>query len=302
MTTMKNPCFKVGYNIRCLREGFGESGEDLCFALGISKGTLSDYETGARGKVPNREMLIKIARHYRITVDRLINGDFTGFQAVIKMAPDFRKLQELKETILPILCSDVALTNQRFVSAYNIHMQLWEGLKRGVHYDEDLICRCMEIYEQAAKEGILDAHANLLWWYMHIGEVLSEAHLLDGYQELFDRKTTYADFVKYSFLPNFDEELNNLPPQDQQKAKKQYVIAVDDEVYGHIKALKESPTHHEIGDYYLAYRYVVGMVDNERSLEENNVVGQELLSAFLLLGNSYATRTMVELNKLANPQ
>ena len=55
-----------------------------------------------------------------------------------------------------------------------------------------------------------------------------------------------------------------------------------------IRLLKETEEGAEIGDYYLALRYVLGMVDTGYSNEMNQAVGMQMMMSFAQLGNRYA--------------
>lgn len=67
---------RLGWNIKCLREANNETLDDLVAAIGASSsGTLSGYESGT--KKPSRDTLVKIAKHFLVTEDELIYGDFS---------------------------------------------------------------------------------------------------------------------------------------------------------------------------------------------------------------------------------
>ncbi|HFR3771687.1 TPA: helix-turn-helix domain-containing protein, partial [Streptococcus suis] len=66
---------KLGQNIRELRHSWGESLLDLSLVLNKNTSTISQWESGKR--TPNNEILYQIANHYKVTVDELLNGDFS---------------------------------------------------------------------------------------------------------------------------------------------------------------------------------------------------------------------------------
>lgn len=55
-----------------------------------------------------------------------------------------------------------------------------------------------------------------------------------------------------------------------------------------LKTLKSEQEWSDLADYYLALRYVVGMVDTDLSTEMNLAVGMQMMLSFMTLGNSHA--------------
>lgn len=46
----------------------------------------------------------------------------------------------------------------------------------------------------------------------------------------------------------------------------------------------------ELGDYYLALRYITGMIDNDYEQLYNKDIGMKMMLSYLSLGNLYAFR------------
>ena len=72
---------KLGQNIRELRHSWGESLLDLSLVLNKNTSTISQWESGKR--TPNNEILYQIANHYKVTVDELLNGDFSDLPSKV---------------------------------------------------------------------------------------------------------------------------------------------------------------------------------------------------------------------------
>jgi transcriptional regulator with XRE-family HTH domain len=66
----------IGARLRAVRTATGATLEAVAQATGISLSTLSRVESGKRR--PTLELLIPLARHYRIALDRLIDAPQTG--------------------------------------------------------------------------------------------------------------------------------------------------------------------------------------------------------------------------------
>lgn len=54
-----------------------------------------------------------------------------------------------------------------------------------------------------------------------------------------------------------------------------------------LRILKESGVYSNLADYYMALRYVIGMVANDYSDDLNKTIGMEMLFSFAELGNKY---------------
>lgn len=65
-----------------------------------------------------------------------------------------------------------------------------------------------------------------------------------------------------------------------------------------LRILKESMNYSDLADYYIAIRYVIGMVDNEYSADLNKTIGMEMLTTFAKLGNKYALNLFREVQSL----
>lgn len=55
-----------------------------------------------------------------------------------------------------------------------------------------------------------------------------------------------------------------------------------------LKVLKSEQEWSDLADYYLALRYVMGMVDTDLSTEMNSAVGMQMMLSFMMLGNRHA--------------
>ena len=69
--------------------------------------------------------------------------------------------------------------------------------------------------------------------------------------------------------------------------KRAYVEDSQETVVALIQVLKESVEYSNLADYYMALRYVIGMVANDYSDDLNKTIGMEMLLSFAELGNKY---------------
>lgn len=282
---------KLGTNIKALRKSFGETQSDLLFSIGMegsSPSTISQYETGDR--IPERDALLKIAKHYRITEDELVNGDFSHLRNLSQKPANNKALnKKMIDKLLPLVSSDKALESPSFFQGYKLHMELYNEILQGLNYDESKVEKCLELYEKAAEDGVIEACANILWWNMLMAFVLSfiTPEMYENPSVLNKENLTIKDIVKLGYLPTFESE-----PTDEQteltEARKEFVEESQINIIVNIYKLKHNSEYSELGDYYLALSHKFGAISSTLSYEMNNAIGDELLWDFSLMQNPYA--------------
>lgn len=142
---------KLGPNIRGLRESYGETQLDLAFAIGLnSTGAIANYENGDR--IPTRDTLIKIAKHYHVTESELIFSNFSNLKNISDYPLHDQVYNEASlNKLLPLICTDQALENDSFKRAYKLHQTLYDCIVHGTDADPDLLDECTKLYKAAKK-------------------------------------------------------------------------------------------------------------------------------------------------------
>ncbi len=284
---------KLGANIKALRKSFGETQLDLLFAIGMegsSPSTISQYETGDR--IPERDALIKIAKHYRITEDELVNGDFSHLKNFSQKPANNKELnKKMLDKFFPLISSDKALENHFFCQAYELHLALYDEILQGLSCDENKVVKCLELYEKAVEDDVIEACANILWWNMLMAFALSfiSPEMYENPSVFKKENLTIKDVVKLGYLPSFESE-----PTDEQaelaEARKEFVEESQVDIIVNIYKLKHNSEYSELGDYYLALSHKFGAISSSLSFEMNNAIGDELLLDFSLMQNPYAKK------------
>ena len=83
------------------------------------------------------------------------------------------------------------------------------------------------------------------------------------------------------------------------KEKKAGFISDFDELFNElIKALKSDEEWSDLADYYLALRYVVGMIDTGYSVEMNLAIGIQMMLSFARCDNKYARSFLKSCNSV----
>lgn len=284
---------KLGVNIKSLRKAFGETQSDLLFAIGMegsSPSTISQYETGER--VPERDTLIKIAKHYRITEDELINIDFSQIKNISKLiVNDKTKNKEAIDAYFPLVVNSSALENSFFEQAFRIHLELYDEIVVGKELEIDKLDKCLDLYEKAEKAQILEASANIIWWHMLISFMFAfvTPELVENLYVFKKNKIIMKEAMKYGFLPSFEEEQTQ-ETKEYDESRKEFNKETSIKILAKIYVLKHSKEYSQLGDYYLALRHKFGLTTSSTSFEMESSIGDTMMYDFALMDNPYAKK------------
>ena len=287
---------KLGANIRALRLSYGETIDELAEAIERSTGSVSSYEN--MKSIPERDTIIKIAKHYRVTETELLYGDFSGRRSLAKekINNNERSIDMLNK-LFPIICTDTALENKAFQEAYRIHMQFYQAVINQSDLDESFsneIDRCMELYDKAIDQGIVEGAANRLWFMFVNGtlSVFAPTELIEGTTIFQNKDATFKDFFRH-FLPTFFED-DGVPIEERMNEGEKNRIAFVEEcevpIYVEICRLKKTKEYADLGDYYLGLKYLFSFCNNGNTPEMNTAIGADLISSFRVLQNPYAAK------------
>lgn len=284
--------YNLGNNIRCLRELFEETEEQLAFSIGVGATAISNYELGERE--PERDRLISIAKHFGVTLDSLLNGDFSG----LKKTKSWKEMRyntienrkNVMEKISPILVSEKALENSNFNKAYSLHMKFKEHFYNSGEFCEEIL-ECMVLYEKAFNEKVIESAANYLGLVMLFFGFMD--YVTPGFLESVDvldkNDATVSDFIDACHLYNddnnteFSQEVKALI-----KAKREFITENSTELLLYIHQLVNSVEYNDIGYYYMALRYYLNMTDSDLGKEQSREIGKQMMLSFAYVGNKYA--------------
>lgn len=277
----------LGKNIRSLRKIFGETQLDLALAIGAKGSSLiSQYEAGKR--MPRRDYLLKIAKHFKIPENELLYGNFEPIEQIpnIPLGDSAFNIAIL-EKMFPLICTDKALKNQNFRSAYKIHTELLSQLRQGLEFEAEKIEPCIEMYKTAREEGAVEAAANHLWWLMFLGyvTVILTPRMLEILDIIDPKNLTIKDILG-ALLPSYDEDSTE-DNFDTNANRIEFLEANEHDIIIDIYRLRKLKAYADLGDFYLALRHKYSLLTNALSMEMNNAVGDEMLLTFSLFGNKY---------------
>ena len=276
----------VGKNIKALRKAYGETITDLAFSLGLdSVSTITNWEKGIR--IPQRDMLLKIAEHYRITVSELRDSDFSRLDIVNLSIDDEVVLTQVAKKVLPIMYSEDSYKKDcYFKKGYDLHIQLWQDMANGIAIDDrhELVLEC---YAKSSDENNTpESLANILWWLLFFGIGATQYKLMEGYKEISTRKISKEVFLKDYWLKDCSEELD-LYDENLEEYKNEYLNECEELIIELITELKRTK-YVDLAEYYSALRYIFCLVKNNKRPMENKSFGEDLILELVQTGNKYA--------------
>ena len=276
---------KIAKNIRDIRKAHGETQSDLAEAINVSEKAVGNYETGIRQ--PDMQTIQAIAEHYGFPVDRLLNEDFSQMDFKLSTLT-WEKAMDVMAVQFPIICTDKAMQDSNFAEGYRRTQEIWSKVKEGqAGIMRSFIESAFQKYEDAIidNNNLVEAVANTLWLTFLVYALMPDEHSVKMGEAVLFGKSLKKDFVKSYVL----KDANPISKENAEN-KRAYVADSQETVIALIRILKESDEYADLADYYMALRYVIGMVANDYSDDLNKTIGMEMLLSFAELGNKYVIR------------
>jgi transcriptional regulator with XRE-family HTH domain len=276
---------KIGKNIRDIRKAHGETQSDLASAINVSETAAGNYETGARQ--PDMQTIQAIAEHYGFPVDRLLNEDFSQMDFKLSTLT-WEKAMDVMAIQFPVICTDKAMQDPNFAEGYRRTQEIWSKVKEGqAGIMRSFIESAFQKYEDAIIDNneLVEAVANTLWLTFLVYALMPDDHSVKIGEAVLFGKSLKKDFVKSYVL----KDANPISKENAEN-KRAYVADSQETVIALIRILKEYDDYADLADYYMALRYVIGMVANDYSDDLNKTIGMEMLLSFAELGNKYVIR------------
>ena len=272
----------LGNNIKHLRNSYGETQEQLGEIVGVNSNTISQYEHNKR--VPDKDTIKAIATHYMVTVDELLKSDLT--------TRDFSQMLSGKDFInnlhkwFFIFKNDIALTNDTFRKAIDIHYSIFKNIQSGQIEAFNDINKCIDLYKKAFSDPRCkyESAAN------YIGLWIFYSSMLKGtIYAISDCPVIISKFLEndIKLFVEFEDEKSDVLKEIETIVNNDSFINNSYLLYNYLATLKKSLDWSELADYYLCLLYFSGSVDNSLDIEQNRIVGGEMLTSFLRTGNQY---------------
>lgn len=266
-------------NIRTLRTIYNEKQQELGDSIGVASTTISMYESGKRK--PETEILLSIAKHYGITIDKLINVDLSDINNIEKTI-SWEDINNVFMNVMPLLSSKKALENNNFNRAYNRCLQLIENSKNYYAITLNEITSIIEDYEVAANHDIIEGIANQIWLFCLIGSSVNNPKSEKIANLLYKNRGMKP--LEFKKLLTVNDEYKNYDKNE----KKDFIDDINSVITPLIGILKKDKRLSDIADYYLALCYILDLVNNDYNAETNQAIGLEMICAFTAVGNEYA--------------
>lgn len=285
---------QLSKNIKALRIAYGETQEELGLALHVEKSAISNYETGAR--VPDKNMLAMIARHFSISVQEILYSDLSN---VAKILIDPTAFYRYIDDIFPIVSSEESLKSNTFSEAYKHHCRMYDKFHTAINnigsaldfFDDfiELYIDCIE-NEEAKLESEVNVLALIFFlWYLSKVLAKSPEYITNTPAGLLQIASSNSILKKHLNNPDAANDTRELSNEAYE-----FLIFFEDpemkEWVDNIFIDLKHSTYADVADYYLALQYVFGFVDNGLNDEFNQRIGAEMMSAFARVNNPYVER------------
>ncbi|MGT2959227.1 helix-turn-helix domain-containing protein [Streptococcus bovimastitidis] len=277
---------RLGQNLKQIREKNGETITDLSEILGKAINTISQYENNKRK--PNYEDLEKISNHYNVSIDDLLYSDLSDSLETVKMLNNIKNNYEFlnKKCLImfPILSSTEAKQNQKFTRAIKLHKSWFNNFE---HFTDHEMDELFDLYFDLYFETDLAVvRANILGIIFLVASMGNMSEIRDEFLSFIKHqgKTNKYNNTKF-FVSNFylDRKKTSLDEIiDTSKSE------IDNFILLLLSNLKGSETLYNLREYYLALRYIFGIINNSFNEINNNNFGILLMLDLEKMGNKYA--------------
>lgn len=285
---------RLSKNIKSLRKSMGETQEELAYSIDLdSKSAVANWESGANK--PSPENLKKIAAHYRVTVEQLLDGD---------LDTEFSLLEFLNNTIdennydlnyssvclFPIVSlKDEEALYPRLVEAKSLYKKFQECAANGNENSIDYLLKAMEVYDEIEEtSNCISAKANTLSLWLFCLLMQKFVMEFEGIENILEvqnkhkRKKEIKRIISENYLGKSIDSFETLRTLIYTDYYKDLLKA--------IMELKGDKRLFQLGDYYYCLLYLFDLVDNELGTAVNVQIGLALLSDLSLMKNRCVKR------------
>ena len=272
-------------NMKFLRKIYRESQAELAKVMNCTQNAISNYETGERDL--SYENIQMLANHFRIPVEQFVKDDLSDI-AVVNLLTDVNLIYKFYDEMFPIFCSSKALKDEYFVKGYNDIVDL----KKEKYYTIERLEACIEYFVQSYnKYQTIESVANVLGFVLLFYAPIFDAEKQKIGRTICEKSILNKEIIKKCFLrTSIIDDFS----------KKKFNEENDEFILECIQVLKQSSEWSELGDYYLALKYLLGVVDNEHNVDVNIMIGEEMMYALVEIKNKYASAFYEKRLKLYN--
>ena len=269
----------VRKNIKYMRRFYGVTQTELSKVLKVEQHSVSQYETGKRSL--NYEYVQLLANYFRIPIEEFVKEDLSNIM-VYNLDVDIDFIFEFLDIIFPKFLVSETMEDVYFQKGCKCLNSIREDFKKNKVISIKKYEECIDLFLQSYRKfQTLKSIANTLGVILvfYAPQFTGEEEEEVG-KEIYKQRRISKQVLKKYFLR---EEIVNNP------IKKEFIEKYNDFVMEGIRILKEIPEWSQLGDYYLALRYIIGMVENDNNQDMNILIGEEFMINLFELDNKYAT-------------
>ena len=288
----------ISKNIKVLGTLFKENQRDIAEAIGVGESTISNY---VKGKMPpKRENLSKIAKHFNISENVLINSDLSFLlelnneDGIYSFLTSFLKNLHI---IFPIIKMNEYIEDKDFENAIKLNKIFYENFEQVKEHD---LPKIIELYLSSYdKFQNLDSYANIaiLLLILKIQSKDEIKEYLDIYNP-FDANDLEL-LTKDCILTRFDDITIDEEKSSLERTEEDSILKAIDTI---IDKLANNEKYKEFIYYFLSLRYIfgVGVITKELPAEICNLIGNEMMQNLVIAKNKYALDYLEKLSELLN--
>lgn len=280
-------------NLAYLRNAYHQSQGDLAHEINIASGAIGNYESGRNYPAP--EILSKIANYYHVSEEQLIHGDFKNFSLEFLPLDDAATAQQFFLVLFPLACSSRALEDNNFKKAYSAHCEFLRLTFNQESQESDIPDKIMDdiflYYDSIEESRTPESGINYASFFILFTFLMSNDRLLEGVDAYKKNRVSKKDFLKRYFLGNVPQ-----PDSETDVISNEDISELDRDIIRALKIGKRSTSCYDLADFYLALKYIYGIVSNGNRKVINTEIGTEMMQAFAQLGNKYAIRFIKTFN------
>lgn len=216
--------------------------------LNATQHGVSQYETGKRSL--SYDLVQLVANYFRIPVEQFVKEELSEVM-VLNSSLNIKYLLELFDTMFPIFHSHKALEDEHFQKGYDILVSIIDAAKKNKYVSIEKLESCIESFIKSYNTSqTIEAVANVLGFILFVYAPAFDKEKQDIGIAIYESNTINKNILKKHFLR---KKINNNPAQED------FIEENNEFVLDCIKVLKKHSKWSELGDYYLALRYIVGI-------------------------------------------
>ena len=285
--------YKIGNNIRALRNAYGETQEELAEIIHVKKQTISNYEKGIR--LPDRDVLTKIANHYLVSVENLENENFSDS---LMFNFTYNDAIEIFKNAFPIMKPDDSDEDINFKNAYDLHLNIINKIFEEKENAWDDYEKCASLYvESIENNNSPKSAANILWFLLAFGGIFSindnstSIYALKQFQK---SKIDHKEFIRSCCLRD-EKFITKESKQDLERIE--FINYVHETIIECLCILRNHNNYFDLYEYYLAFFYYNNCFDSSLSFQESKLIGNSMLETLFRFKNKYAINFFRTINK-----